>query len=88
MEWIPSYSIPFHSFFTKPNNGTMIYLTPFHSIPPLSINPNIALREFEYTGNGGVSVEAGNMMDSFWLSVSSDFLLLTFFLKISLSEHL
>jgi hypothetical protein len=42
MEWVPSYSIPFHSFFTKPNNGISLYPTSFHSIPSLSTNPNIA----------------------------------------------
>jgi hypothetical protein len=42
MEWIPTYSIPFHSFFTKPNNGISLYPTSFHSIPSLSTNPNIA----------------------------------------------
>jgi len=38
MEWVPSHSIPFHSFFTKPNNGTWLHPTPFHSIPSLSTN--------------------------------------------------
>jgi len=38
----PFHFIPFHSFFTKPNNGIWLYLTPFHSISSLSINPNIA----------------------------------------------
>jgi len=30
MEWVPSHYIPFHPFFTKPNNRIWIYLTPFH----------------------------------------------------------
>jgi len=41
--WNGFHHSPFHSFFTKPNNGMWLYPTPFHSIPPLSTNPNIAL---------------------------------------------
>jgi hypothetical protein len=43
MEYIPSHTTPFHSYFTNPNNGISFYTTPFRSIPPDSINPNKAL---------------------------------------------
>jgi len=35
MEWVPSHSIPFHSFFAKPNNGTWFHPTPFHHSPSI-----------------------------------------------------
>jgi len=48
MELIPSHSIPFHTFFTKPNNRMLNHPIPFQSIPSFSTNPNIALDNMVY----------------------------------------
>jgi hypothetical protein len=48
MELVPLGSIPFHQLFANPNNGILLFTFPFHSIPPHTTNPNIALRQFSH----------------------------------------